>query len=159
LLLIAQGDHAEALPFFKEALVIKEESQGPEHPDVASYLGNIGLIFDVQGRYSEARPLLERTLAIRERTFRRPHPDVAMALHNLAVFLEAQGAPAEAQPLFEKGLRTTLGHLSVNLWAMSEADRFQYIVTQVSPEPMLLNLIAMGGGGPKKAGLGPRSLK
>ena len=91
--------------------------------------------------------MYERSLAIWEKTFGLEHPDLALALNNLAGLLETQGSYAEARPLFERGLGTTLLHLSKNLGAMTETERFQCLATKKGPEPLLLNLIAMGSGG------------
>jgi tetratricopeptide (TPR) repeat protein len=48
-------------------LAIREKVLGPEHPDVAQSLNNLGELYRIQGRYAEAEPLLKRALAIRER--------------------------------------------------------------------------------------------
>ena len=78
------------------------------------------------------------------------HPDAALTLNNLARLLEAQGSYAEARSFYERGLSTTLQHLSRNLGAMTEAERFRYLDIQTSPELLLLNLVAIQGSGPKK---------
>jgi len=44
-------------------------------------------------------------------------------------------------------LKAILLHLSKNLGAMAETERFRYLDIQWGPEPLLLNLIAMGNGG------------
>ena len=72
---------------------------------------------------------------------------MALALNSRAAFLEAQGFYTEARPFLERSLGTILVHLSKNMNSMTEAERFQYLDIQAGPEPLLLNLIAIGSGG------------
>lgn len=45
---LSQGKYDEALPLYRECLDIREKVLGPEHPEVASCLYNIGLVFRLQ---------------------------------------------------------------------------------------------------------------
>ena len=74
-------------------------SLGPDHPDVATMLNNLALLYDNQGRYAEAEPLFRRSLAIYEKALDPDHPLVATTLNNLAGLYRAQGLYAEAEPL------------------------------------------------------------
>ena len=87
------GKYAEAVPLAQRAVELAEKQFGPEHPDVATSLNNIALIYQAQGRYAEAEPLLKRSLAIREKTLGPEHPDVATSLNILAELYRVQGAP------------------------------------------------------------------
>ena len=73
---------------------------------------------------------------------------MASALINLARLLQAQGSYEEARHLHERGPGLSLAHLSKNMGAMTEIERFRYLDTQAGPEPLLLNLVAMQGRGP-----------
>jgi hypothetical protein len=42
------GHSAEALRNFEEALRIRTAALGPDHPDVASIMTNIGMVLDVR---------------------------------------------------------------------------------------------------------------
>ena len=44
----------------RDALAIREDALGPEHPDTATALNNLANLFRDQGDYAEARPLFER---------------------------------------------------------------------------------------------------
>ena len=48
-------------------LQIREKALGPDHPDVATSLNNLAVLYQAQGRYGEAEPLYQRALAIREK--------------------------------------------------------------------------------------------
>ena len=63
----SQGRYADAEPLYKRALGVKEKILGPDHPDVASILDNLGMLFQAQGNYAEAEPLLEKSLNVRKK--------------------------------------------------------------------------------------------
>jgi Tfp pilus assembly protein PilF len=46
----------------KRSLAIREKALGPNHPDVATSLNNMGLLYERQGQYAEAEPLYKRAL-------------------------------------------------------------------------------------------------
>jgi tetratricopeptide (TPR) repeat protein len=85
----------------KRALAISEKALGPDHPDVATSLNNLALLYRNQGRYADAEPLYKRSLAIREKALGPDHPDVAQSLNNLAGLYDSQGRYAEAEPLYK----------------------------------------------------------
>jgi tetratricopeptide (TPR) repeat protein len=57
-----QGRYADAEPLYKRSLAIREKALGPNHPDVATSLNNMGLLYERQGQYAEAEPLHKRAL-------------------------------------------------------------------------------------------------
>ena len=61
-----QGRYAEAEPFYKRSLVIREKILGPHHIDVSLSLNNLAYSYENQGRYAEAELLYKRSLAILE---------------------------------------------------------------------------------------------
>jgi tetratricopeptide (TPR) repeat protein len=77
---------------------------GAEHPDTATSLNNLALLFKSQGDHDGARPLYERALAISEKVLGAEHPDTAITLNNLALLLQSQGDYAGARPLYERAL-------------------------------------------------------
>lgn len=102
--LYRQGLYERAFTAGQKALQATEQTAGPDHPETAWSLNNLGRLYDVRGRYEEAEPLSERALAIRKKTLGPDHPEVASNLSNLARLYEAQGRPAEAKPLYERAL-------------------------------------------------------
>ncbi len=73
-----------------------EKALGPEHPDVATSLNNLALLYQAQGNYAEAEPLFRRSLAIYEKALGPEHPSVATSLENYAALLRKIGQPDEA---------------------------------------------------------------
>ena len=52
------GRYAEAGPLHVRALAIAEKVQGPDHPDIATYLNNLGTLYKAMGRYAvKFRPI------------------------------------------------------------------------------------------------------
>ena len=100
----AQGKYTEAEPLYQRALAIDEKALGPEHPDVATDLNNLALLYQGQGKYTEAEPLHKRALAIWEKALGPEHPHVGQSLNNLAALYQAQGKYTEAEPLFQRSL-------------------------------------------------------
>ena len=94
----AKGGYETAQRHFEAALRTAEATFGPEHPDVATSLNNLALLYSAQGRYAEAVPLQQRSLAIYEKALGPEHPHVATSLSNLADLYRFHGRYPEAEP-------------------------------------------------------------
>ncbi len=104
--LYAQGraEYPAAAPLLQRALAISEKALGPDHPDTASSLNCLAVLYRAQGRYEEAAPLYQRALAIREEALGPDHPYTATSLNNLAALYLSQGRYEEAGPLYLRAL-------------------------------------------------------
>ena len=80
-----------AVPLCKQALEDLEKTSGHDHPDVATMLNILALVYRDQNKYKEAANLLNDALAIREKTLGENHPAVAATLNNLAVLYGKNG--------------------------------------------------------------------
>ncbi len=98
------GRFDEMIALAERSLALSQKVLGPEHPDVALALNNLGAAYQAKGDYARAEPLYERSLAIREPALGPEHPDVAGSLNNLALLFETNGDYARAEPLFERSL-------------------------------------------------------
>ena len=96
--------YALVKPLLERALSIGEKVLGPDHPDTATGLNNLGHLLQSQGDLAGARPYYERALAIREKALGPDHPDTATSLNNLGYLLREQGDPAGARPYYERAL-------------------------------------------------------
>lgn len=99
------GRFSEALPLAEEALRLAEQRSGPQHPDVASRLNDLAILYRAMGRYAEAEPLYRRALEIRERALGPADTATAFSLNDLALFLREQGRYTEAEPLHLRAVR------------------------------------------------------
>ncbi len=77
-------------------------SIGPEHPDVATTLYNLGVSYAAQGQYDKGEPLFQRSLAITEQALGPEHPHVAQSLNSLAELYRAQGRADKAERLLRE---------------------------------------------------------
>ena len=64
----SQGRYEVAVPLCKQALEDLEKTSGHDHPDVATMLNILALVYRDQNKYKEAANLLNDALAIREKT-------------------------------------------------------------------------------------------
>jgi hypothetical protein len=76
-----------------------EKALGPNHPDLARTLNNLGTLSWKQGKYAEAGPLYKRVLEIRQRALGPNHVDVAQTMENYAAVLRKTNRNSEADKL------------------------------------------------------------
>jgi tetratricopeptide (TPR) repeat protein len=95
---------SDAEPLLQRALTIRERVQGPQHPDAATSLNDLALLYINQGKYAQAELLSQRALAIWERALGPDHPDLATGLNNVAALYKHQGKYAQAEPLCQRAL-------------------------------------------------------
>jgi tetratricopeptide (TPR) repeat protein len=98
------GDHEVAIDAFERSLKILERKLGKNHPDVATALNNLALLYYSRGNYDAAEPLYQRSLAIDEHTLGIDHPGVATDLNNLALLYKKQGNLEAAEPLLKRAM-------------------------------------------------------
>ena len=89
---------------YHEVLSFKEAHLGSEHPEIATVLNNLALLYKSMGQYGKARPFYERALAIDEKIYGREHFQVSTRLNNLALLYHVLGEYDKAKPLYERAL-------------------------------------------------------
>jgi tetratricopeptide (TPR) repeat protein len=127
--LYRDGKFVEAIPLAQQALAIRERTLGPNHPDVATSLTNLALLYASQRRYAEAEPLYRRALAIRAKvqasadaTLSRPSAQIEQLIQLLS-----------ADKTDRESLEENLAQLRANLGsAESERDRFKALYESLS---------------------------
>ena len=70
---------------------------GEKHPNFASSLNNLGLMYSAQGNHAKAEPLQLQALGLRKEVLGQKHPKYALSLHNLATLYLAEGNCAKAE--------------------------------------------------------------
>ena len=96
--LVKQGKYQEAIPIAKRALEAAKRVRGPEHPDVAIALNNLGILFQDIGNYAKAEPLYQETLRIWQKILGPEHPYTAQSLSNLGGLYQVMGKYDKAEP-------------------------------------------------------------
>ncbi|MDZ8224365.1 tetratricopeptide repeat protein, partial [Nostoc sp. ChiVER01] len=66
--------YEQVLPWYEQSLLATRKRFGEEHPNVATSLNNLALLYKSQGRYSDAEPLLIQALTMRKRLLGDEHP-------------------------------------------------------------------------------------
>ena len=100
----ARGDLDGALAGHRQALALRRELLGDDHPDVATSFNNLANTHAMRGERDEAIALQRQALAIRERALGPDHPDVAMSLGNLANVYDERGEHDQALALQTRAL-------------------------------------------------------
>jgi tetratricopeptide (TPR) repeat protein len=96
--------HASARERYQQALALRESALGPDHPEVAVGLRQLGTALRNEGRLDEARQVLERALAAGERALGPDHPEQSATLNSLGVLLKEQGDLAGARDVYARAL-------------------------------------------------------
>ena len=92
------------IPICEEMLQFLEAELGPEHPDVATTLNGLALLYSNIGACEKAISLCQRARQIREKSLGLQHLDVAIILDNLSFFYRRVGNYADAISLCERAL-------------------------------------------------------
>jgi tetratricopeptide (TPR) repeat protein len=93
------GRFADARAAGERALAIEQAKLGPDHPEIALVLNNLGNIAQDEGAPDAARGFYERALAIRERSVAKAGDDprgIAMVANNLGMLAIDAGRYDEA---------------------------------------------------------------
>jgi serine/threonine-protein kinase len=93
---------SEADELLEEALDLRRQLYGPEHPEVAASLESLGRLRRDQGDYPTAEALLRQSLHMRRRTVGHQDPAVAESLDSLAVLLSLDSRFEEAWEALEE---------------------------------------------------------
>jgi tetratricopeptide (TPR) repeat protein len=94
----------ESLAAFREALGIWEKALGPEHPNVAGVLLNVGNEEREAGQFAEAERDLRRSLALNEKIFGPDHVSVGRVANSLCETLAQIPKVDDAMPFCERAL-------------------------------------------------------
>jgi serine/threonine protein kinase len=104
--LVALGRNQPRAAFegFEHVLKLQREHLGPEHPEVASTLNNLGVTLTRLGRYDQAIGRYEESLRLHTAIEGPEHPNVAQSAHNLGAVLRTLGRPFEAKSYLERAV-------------------------------------------------------
>jgi eukaryotic-like serine/threonine-protein kinase len=110
----ASAGHLElAIQYHEKALLLRKDTLGPTHVDVASSLLSLGLDYADAGDFAKALPLQQQALAIREAALGPKDPRVAKVLTAIGETLCNLGRANEALPVHRRAvaiLEEKFGH-------------------------------------------------
>ena len=95
--LFGEGKYADAEPLAKQAIEQSIKKNGPDHPDTATSLSNLAVLYRTQGKYDLAEPLYKHSLLILEKTLGPDHPRTIKVSEDLASMQAYREAEATAK--------------------------------------------------------------
>jgi len=98
------GFYPQSQSLHEQALAIREQVFGSEHPAVAESLNALAILARLQGDYEQAEGFHRQALAIREKTLGPDHPTTVQSLNNLGVLYRVQSKYEQAEPLLQQAL-------------------------------------------------------
>jgi hypothetical protein len=87
------ADYASAEDLLREAAGLQEQTLGPNHPDLANTLNNLGVVCEMTDNPIDAEHYFRRAYTIATATLAPDHPFVATSRKNLHDFCAARGRP------------------------------------------------------------------
>ena len=101
------AEYTNAAAMHRQALALRKQLLGDEHPDVADSLSNLAGVLSLHGRTTEAESLYGEALAMRRELLGNDHPGVAEILIDLSLLfrnasrlVEAENAAREAVAVY-----------------------------------------------------------
>jgi hypothetical protein len=94
----AAGNYASAEDLLREAAALQEQTLGPNHPDLANTLNNLGIVCEMTDNPIAAEHYFRRAHAIATATLAPNHPFVATSRKNLHDVGAARGRSVELPP-------------------------------------------------------------
>jgi serine/threonine-protein kinase len=112
------GLYDRAQTLLEDALKLRRQELGNEHPDVATSLDHLGEVAGLKADYARSESLLREALTMRRKLLGVESKDVAVSLNHLAMVMLNRGQYDEAERLHRESLemkRKLLGqeHLEV----------------------------------------------
>lgn len=103
--LACQKKYQKAKAYLLEALDIRQEILGQEHPEVANTLNNLGALHVDLENFVEAENLYKQSLDIRRKFFDEDHMYIANSYNNLGRCYYLQHNYQDAENLYTKALK------------------------------------------------------
>ena len=101
----SMGDYDKALEYYQNALKIREEKLGLEHPDTATSYNNIGLIYKKKGENNKALKYYELSLEVRKKVLGPDHPDTATSYDNIGGVYNSKDEYKKALEYYQNALK------------------------------------------------------
>ena len=105
----------------EEALRIRRETLGDDHPDTLESINNMGGLLQEQGKLSEAEPYYREALRIRRETLGDDHSDTLISINNMGALLFRQGKMSEAEPYYREALEGFEKQFGSDDWRVGNA--------------------------------------
>src|SRR5262249_36374858 len=94
----AAGNYSSAEELLREAAALQEQTLGPDHPDLAHTLNNLGVVCEITDNPIDAEHYFRRACTIATATLAPDHPFDVTSSKNLHDFCAARGRSVELRP-------------------------------------------------------------
>jgi tetratricopeptide (TPR) repeat protein len=101
----ARGDAVAGIPLAQEGVAFRIEVLGPDHPDVARDLNQLGVLYQLARRMDDAARAYGRALTLFESAYGPDHYDVGVTCANLAALHVEQGRSLTGEAYGRRALR------------------------------------------------------
>ncbi|KAF5507555.1 Kinesin light chain [Colletotrichum aenigma] len=98
--LVMLGNYSRAEVLAQDAVRVRRERLGEEHPSTLTSMANLASTYMNQGRWKEAEDLFVQVMETFKRVLGEEHHDTLMSMANLASTYRSQGRWKEAEELF-----------------------------------------------------------
>lgn len=105
--LYAHGLYPQSQLLHQQALSIREQVYGSDHPAIAESFNYLAMLSRLQGNYKQAEGFHRQALTIREKAHGLEHLATVESLNNLGVLYRIQGKYEQAEPLLQQALSTS----------------------------------------------------
>ncbi|KAK3938097.1 kinesin light chain [Diplogelasinospora grovesii] len=99
------GKYQDAEELYRQALKLRTQVLGAEHPSTLVSMNNLALVLNSQGKYEEAETLHRQALELSAKVFGAEHPSTLASINNLASVLNSQGKYEEAETMYRQALK------------------------------------------------------
>ena len=99
-----QGRYNLAYERGLDALSIRENILGIEHPDTLTSMDNLATVFSDQGKYQAAEEMHQRALELKGKVLGPEHPETLTSMDNLALVFRDQGKYQVAEEMHQRAL-------------------------------------------------------
>ena len=96
------GDYTQGVKVAKRALQVAQQSDSPDHPNVALSLSNLAELYEALEEYAEAEQLYKRSLEILEKEFGQDNQFLVNTLWNMASLYNNIGREDEARRVMDR---------------------------------------------------------
>lgn len=99
------GRPAEAEPLYRQTINIYEKHLGPDHPDMARHMANLGWLYVHRlSRTADAEPLYRKAIALYKKSSDTSDLELAQYLYVLSEILRTQSRHAKVEPILKQVL-------------------------------------------------------
>ncbi|KAL5006057.1 hypothetical protein ScPMuIL_017215 [Solemya velum] len=109
---VSSGQMRGIDPLKRRALQLEELALGPDSPENARTLNELGVLYYLQNNIETAESFFRRSSEMRECILGPDHPDLAQSLNNLAALYNDRKQYDKAAPLYERAL-----HIRSQFWS------------------------------------------